>query len=233
MGEIKRREFVGGACATLATAAMLNPAEVLASTNDPVMQSFKRVTITGADGQPLKAASIAAGEYFVFNYPYVSSPAFLINSDGQIKPSGAWGGGVGAAKSVVAFAAICSHLLSYPKASLSALSYRHKKEGQYATKDRVITCCAHGSVYDVDAGGAKVSGPATAGLAAIVLEHDAATDALTATGVYGAPWIHKKFLTRMKKDLKKVYGRSGYKAEAEGSVQIKKLTDITSDISKC
>ena len=230
---MERRTFIGGSCASLAAATMFDPSSTLAESKSAVRTPFKRAHLVGLDGQPLKASSLEEGKNFVFYYPFVSSPAFLINTGMEIAPKGGWSGGTGHKKTIVAFAAICGHLLSHPKKKLSPISYRHKKEGNYAKKDRVITCCTHGSVYDVDQGGERISGPATVGLAAITMDHDVEQDTLTATGVYGAPWIHLKFLKRVKRELRKEFGRSDYKKEAEGPAQIRKLEDVSKLISNC
>ena len=140
---------------------------------------------------------------------------------------------MGSKKSIVAFVAICTHALSYPNQKLSAVSYRHKAGG-YASKDRMITCCSHGSVFDVDKGAARVKGPAKAGLMAVVLEHDPATDTLTASATIGMKKLHKKFLKRNKKKLKKIYGRAEYKQEVEGATApVMKLEDVSKIVSRC
>jgi len=233
MSKIQRRDFVGGACASLAAAAMIDPTAVLAGNNDAVLQPFNKVMLAGLDGKPLKAASLKDGESFVFSYPYVSSPAYIINTGVELKAAGKWGGGLGPKKSIVALAAICTHLLSHPTKDLATITYRHKKQGFFAKKDHVMTCCTHGSVFDLERAGTRIDGPARAALSLITLEHDAAADTLSATGVYGVPWLHKKFLKNFKKDLRKIYGRSGYKKLVEGTTAIKNLKDVSADVLKC
>ncbi len=229
-----RRSFITGACATIIGAACLDPSESFAGKNDAKLKEFEKAVITGADGKPLKAADLKEGESFIFNYPYASSPAFLINTGSEVGANGDWKGGVGEKKSIVAFVAICTHALSYPSKNLSSIAYRHKAEGKYAKKDHMITCCSHGSVFDVDAGGKRIDGPAPAGLTAILLEHDPATDTLTASATYGIPKLHKKFLKRNKKKLRKIYGRKEYKQKVAGkTAPMKKMEEISENIAKC
>ncbi|HVL57760.1 MAG TPA: (2Fe-2S)-binding protein, partial [Burkholderiaceae bacterium] len=96
----------------------------------------------------------------------------------------AWRGGVGAGRSVVAFSAICAHQLAYPTRDISFISYRDAA-GPVDRRARVIHCCAEHSQYDPADGGRVLGGPATQPLAAILLEHDPATDELTAIGTQG------------------------------------------------
>jgi hypothetical protein len=56
-----------------------------------------------------------------------------------------------------------------------------------ATSDaQVIHCCADHSVYDPASGARVLAGPAPQPLAAILLDHDPATDELAALGTVGA-----------------------------------------------
>ncbi len=56
---------------------------------------------------------------------------------------------------------------------------------------KVITCCSDRSVYDPSAGARVVAGPAPQPLATILLEHDAATDELVATGTFGGEMFER------------------------------------------
>jgi hypothetical protein len=57
----------------------------------------------------------------------------------------------------------------------------------------VIHCCSEHSEYDVAAGARVLGGPAPHPLAAIVLEHDAARDALHAVGTLGGELFEQFF----------------------------------------
>jgi len=155
---------------------------------------FERVKLVDTQGQPIKAGTLNHSDAYVFNYPYASTPCFLINLD---KPTSShkltggdgteyeWTGGVGVNKTIVAYTAICSHQLAYPNKEVSLITYNTKKS-EITDRTGVITCCAHNSVYDPAQGAKVLSGPSPGPLSAISLEHDTSTDELNATGVYGA-----------------------------------------------
>lgn len=158
------------------------------------LTSFARVKLMDAQDQPIKASALGDTDAYIFNYPYASTPSFLINlgkpaADGNklVTRDGneyAWRGGVGANKSIVAYTAICAHQLAYPTKDVSLITYNSNKS-EIAGRSGVITCCVHNSVYDPAQGAKVLSGPAAGPLSAVALEYDAATDELYATGVYG------------------------------------------------
>jgi Rieske Fe-S protein len=191
-----RRKFieicVAGAtpCAALAATTTL-PAP-------PTAKKYNRVKLVDAEGRTVTAKSLKAHHNYVFNYPYASTPCFLLNLDRAMPESvnnGSqydWPGGVGAAKSIVAYSAICAHKLAYPTPQISFISYR-AKPSKASARGQVISCCADKSVYDPFAGAKVMSGPAPQPLAAILLEHDAKTDALFAIGTYGGEKFNEFF----------------------------------------
>jgi Rieske Fe-S protein len=229
---MKRRDFVGGACATLIGTALVRPGEVFAN-EEAVAQSFNKVVIVGADGQPLKAATLKPGDCFLFFYPLVSTPAFLIDLGVAARASGNWTGGVGPNTSIVAFQAICTHAYSRPTRKLAPITYRHVKNGKKADRDRLITCCVHGSAFDAADAGKTLKGPATAALMAISLEYDAAADAISATGTYGPDWLHEKFLQLHKKALREEFGQSEYRSEVEGTARLWEIASYSTLLSNC
>jgi len=103
-----------------------------------------------------------------------------------------WRGGVGAQRSIVAYSAICAHKLSYPTRDISFISFRAEKTrgNRHAN---VIHCCSEHSQYDPAEGGRVLAGPAPQPLAAILLEHDAASDELTAVGTLGGEMFNEFF----------------------------------------
>ncbi|MFN0163562.1 MAG: (2Fe-2S)-binding protein [Burkholderiales bacterium] len=155
-------------------------------------RDYAPVKLLAADGGPLKAASLVANRNYLFFYPYQGTPCFLINMGRPIEPvdvageSGAyrWPGGAGHRRSLVAYSAICSHQLTYPTREISFISFRPGKSGANRHAD-VIHCCSEHSQYDPARGAKVLAGPAPRPLAAILLRHDPATDALTATGTLG------------------------------------------------
>jgi Rieske Fe-S protein len=187
---VKRREFLGS-CAALGGAAALSAMEEAWAQASP--KRYERARLVDARGRPLRARELAAETNFVFHYPYVSTPCFLLKLRRPVvAPSTlkredgaayAWSGGVGKERDVVAFSAICAHRLAYPTREVSFI--RYQKDRSSTSSGAVIHCCADHSVYDPAQGARVVSGPAPQPLAAVLLEHDAATDELAAVGTVG------------------------------------------------
>jgi Rieske Fe-S protein len=131
------------------------------------------------------------GEPYLFNYPFVASPVFLLALGREVrgtelvteaKQPYAAPAGVGPNRSIVAFSAICSHKLMYPTPALSFIGVR---SGQAGEPSVVIHCCGDNSRYDPAQGAQVISGPAPQPLAAVMLEWDAKTDQLYAVGTRG------------------------------------------------
>ena len=195
---VGRRRFIR-TCVSAAAAVTANSG-VLAH-QGVGMKPYEPVTLADADGQPLRSDQLAAGECHVFFYPYVTTPCFLVNlgkptnSDVTLKTergnSYRWQGGVGPERSIVAFSAICAHMMTYPAQAVSFINYRHnavrfvntnKKKSE---RSQVIYCCSERSVYDPANGAQVLGGPAPQPLAAIHLEFDTAAGGLQALGTYG------------------------------------------------
>ena len=182
---MQRREFVKF-CAASATAARV-PAVAAA---DATPKFYGRVKLIGSNGAPLKAAAVPVERNLIFHYPFAATPCFLLN---LARPALAarlvtadqrsyeWQGGLGPRRSIVAYSAICAHQLAYPTREISFISYRVEKSPRNR-HGNVIHCCAEHSQYDPAEGARVLAGPAPQPLAAILLEHDANTDELTAVG---------------------------------------------------
>jgi arsenite oxidase small subunit len=188
---MQRRQFIetcSGAllCSSLTDAAL--------AAGDAKPRHYQRVRLMDENGSPLRASQVPARRNLVFAYPYVATPAFLLNlsrppkagarlsdssGNGYVSP-----GGVGPARGIVAFAAICAHQLAYPAREISFISFRGEATGANKRAD-VIHCCAEHSQYDPAAGARVVAGPAPQPLTAILLEHDPKEDSLTAIGTLG------------------------------------------------
>ncbi len=170
-----------------------------------------RALLVDDKGQPLKASSLKEQTNYLFHYPFQATPVFLLDLGKAAaaravtaKEGGSyhWPGGVGARRSIVAYSAICSHQLVYPNRELSFISFR-KERTQRGAQAGLIHCCAEHSQYDPGAGAAVLSGPAPRPLAAVLLEHDPATDTLTAHGTLGSemfPAFFKKYQARLQLD---------------------------------
>ena len=189
---MQRRRFMGACSGALLCSSLAQADSSSRAGGDS--RPYERVRLTDAAGAPLRASQVPARRNLVFAYPYVSTPAFLLNLARQAAPvrgladsSGnryAWPGGVGPARTIVAFAAICAHQLAYPAREISFISYREHAGGANRRGD-VIHCCAEHSQYDPAAGARVLAGPAPQPLTAILLEFDPKDDSLTATGTLG------------------------------------------------
>ena len=195
---MERRDFLRYCAASAAATAAGGPA--LAADARP--QLYGKAKLVGADGAPLRAKAVPAGRNLIFHYPYASTPCFLLNLGRPAKASALlktaddrpyeWRGGVGAQRSIVAYSAICAHQLSYPTRDISFISFRAETSARNRHAN-VIHCCSEHSQYDPAEGGRVVAGPAPQPLAAILLEHDAATDELTAVGTLGGEMFNAFF----------------------------------------
>lgn len=196
---MERRDFIR-VCA--ASALGLGTQETFAAA-DAQPRRYARAQLTDETGQPLRAANLAAGENYVFHYPFAGTPCFLLNIG---KPTaqnvtlktenGAayqWPGGVGPQRAIVGYSAICSHQLTYPTRQISFISYRERSTASRISKPNMIHCCSEHSEYDPAAGARVMGGPAPQPLCAILLEHDPATDALFATGTLGGEMFNRFF----------------------------------------
>ena len=180
---MKRRGFVK-LCASAAAAIGANPG-VLAAPAAKI-KKYERVMLVGAGGTPIEAGTLMVGESYVFNYPYTTTPCFLLNlgeptaRDTPLTTEGGknyvWQGGCGPQRSIVAFCAICAHKMSHPARAVSFINYRHEtvsfqdEQEQTTERSQVIYCCSEKSVYDPADGARVLGGPAPQPLAAIALE---------------------------------------------------------------
>ena len=217
---MERRDFVR-VCAAGLTASSATLSATHAAVAGPVTpKRYTRAKLLGPNGAPLKAASIAVNKNYVFFYPFQGTPCFLLNLGKALKPapingSGGvydWPGGSGRAQSVVAYSAICSHQLAYPTKDISFISFRPGKSAVNKHAD-VIHCCSDHSQYDPAEGARVLAGPAPQPLAAILLQHDAASDELTAVGTLGGEVFNEFF---RKYDMKLSLDMGGRARQAAG-----------------
>jgi arsenite oxidase small subunit len=190
-----RRNFIQS-CSTSAVCVAANAAMPALAAN-AVPKPYSRVLLTDERGDPLKASKLAAQTNYVFHYPFEATPVFLLNLgkavtghslSTKVADSYAWPGGVGAAKSIVAFSAICAHHLVYPTKEVSFISFRKGAALNAKTPNAgndLIHCCADHSQYDPAQGAKVLSGPASQPLCAVLLEHNAKDDTLTAYATLG------------------------------------------------
>ena len=141
-----------------------------------------------------------------------------------------WRGGVGPARSIVAFSAICAHKLAYPTRDVSFIRYQRQPSTNSAA--HVIHCCAEHSVYDPAAGARVVSGPAPQPLAAILLDYDAAKDELAAVGTVGAEQFDA-FFRKYEFKLAMEYGEGKARRPVGVTTQVKELAQYCRQTIQC
>jgi Rieske Fe-S protein len=192
---MERRDFVK----FCAVSMLASPAALAA---DARPRLYSRAKLVDAKGAPLKASAVPANQNLIFHYPFAATPCFLLNLG---KPAAApvqlktadnaayeWKGGVGPARSVVAYSAICAHRMSYPTRDISFISFRAEKSARNRHA-AVIHCCSEHSQYDPAQGARVLAGPAPQPLAAILLEHDSNTDEIQAVGTLGGEMFNDFF----------------------------------------
>jgi Rieske Fe-S protein len=196
-----RRDFIEScskSAACLGAAAL--PSSIAWAANAKP-RDYAKAVLCNAQGDPIKASSLKANTNYVFHYPFEATPVFLLNLDKAALPKSlntknnetyAWPGGVGSNRSVVAFSAICAHQLVYPTPQVSFISFRKTKSAK-GVQDNMIHCCAEHSQYDPAQGAQVLSGPAPQPLCAVLLQHDAKTDSLTAYATLGGEMFDEFF----------------------------------------
>ncbi|NJR52386.1 MAG: (2Fe-2S)-binding protein [Leptolyngbyaceae cyanobacterium CSU_1_3] len=229
--------------ASLASLASLSTHALAA---DALPKNYGRVLLTDERGDPLKARSLKPQVNYIFHYPFEATPVFLLDL-GKAVPAlkkdtlrteagdaYAWPGGVGKARSLVAFSAICAHQLVYPTQQLSFISFRKGKPVQAKTPDAgadLIHCCADHSQYDPAQGAKVMSGPAKQPLCAVLLDHNAKDDTLTAYATLGGE-LFDAFFKKYEAKLSIEVGSKARQAVAQRSV-VKELERYCKNPVKC
>lgn len=244
---MNRRDFNRICSSMVASAATIGSMPVARAATDRT--EYTKSRLFDENKQPLSPESLVAGEPYLFFYPFITTPCFLIDLGQQTKAatndlsdkdgnSYLWQGGVGPNKSLVAYSAICTHKMSHPAREISFINYRHDKtayfslEGKSEERSQVISCCSERSVYDPRDGARVLAGPASQPLAAIEIEYDQSTGELHAIGSYGGD-MYKNF-----------FDKFGFRASIEHRVNdpqklagdttvVRKVTDYSGQIIKC
>lgn len=238
---MERRDFIGFCASSCAASGLGFSTEALAST-DARPRSYARTLLTDSSGRPLLAKHLAVGENYVFHYPFEATPCFLLNLG---KPTtqnialktrdGAayqWPGGVGPQRAIVAYSAICSHQLTYPTRQISFISYRERSTAPQGGRANMIHCCSEHSEYDPAAGARVMAGPAPQPLSAILLEHDAATDQLHATGTLGGEMFNS-FFSKFEMRLALEHGGGRAQQRVSGRSVVSPLSQFCKQQVKC
>ena len=243
---MKRRGFVK-LCASAVASISTSP-ELLARDNQQHHPYAKVALVDPIGHQPVSAKSLEAGITYLFHYPFISTPCFLIDlgqpvttsSDLETRDGGRyrWQGGAGPNRSVVAFSAICAHKMSHPAPSVSFINYRHgdvrfrNSEDQIEERSGVIYCCSESSVYDPAQGGRVLGGPAPQPLASIELEYDAACDTYYALATVGGE-MFEQYFGSFHDRLVLQYGRTDINQALTDTSDLMRLEDYTRNQISC
>ncbi len=243
---MKRRGFVK-LCAA-AVAGISASAELMANNLEQHRKYGRVALIDPVSGEPMRAAALDVGETYVFHYPYISTPCFLIDLGRSVRSKShlktedgkayRWQGGSGPQHSVVAFSAICAHKMTHPAPSVSFINYRHgetrfrNSQDEIEQRSGVIYCCSEKSVYDPAHGGRVLGGPAPQPLAAIELDYDSDRDMFFATATIGGE-MFDKFFRNFQDRLVLQYGRMDIDSRLEGSTELVRLSDYSANTVSC
>jgi Rieske Fe-S protein len=233
---VERRKFLGTCVALSGTAGIT----ALPAWATAAPRLYDRARLVDVHGAPLKARAVVAEVNYVFHYPFVGTPCFLLNLGRPVAAAtalrrddgttNAWGGGVGPARAIVAFSAICAHKLAYPTRDVSFIRYQPQRSATSAAQ--VIHCCADHSIYDPASGARVLAGPAPQPLAAILLEHDAAKDELTALGTVGAEQFDA-FFAKYEFKLALDHGQGRARRPVGASAVVRELTQFCKQTIEC
>ncbi len=236
---MERRSFLR-ICGGLATLGGLRAR--LAAAGRLTAHTHKAALLVDRQGSPIRSGELEVGVNYLFHYPFRGVPCFLLNL-GEPTPQEvtleteegttyAWSGGAGPRGQVVAFSAICSHQYSHPEPKASVINYHHKPAGKHSEQGQVITCCAHGSVYDPARGAVVLSGPSPNPLPAITLEHDPADDSLRATGTLGVERFDK-FFDLFRAELREEHGPGRAEELVGDRTVVQPMADYTGFMVPC
>lgn len=243
---MKRRGFVK-LCAGAVAGISARP-EVLAGENQQYHRYQRVALVEPGSGEAVNVDALEVGETYLFHYPYVSTPCFLIDLGRPVEANGhletrdgnryRWQGGAGPGRSIVAFSAICAHKMSHPAPSVSFINYRHEavrfRNSSDAVEQRsgVIYCCSERSVYDAGNGGRVLGGPAPQPLAAIELEYDADGGRIYATGTLGGEMFDRYFVSFHDRLVLQL-GRTDIDRAMSDSAELMRLSDYTQNQVSC
>lgn len=230
---MERREFLQACSVAACAGSFALPAEGVTA------KRYAAARLVDSAGQPIKAASLVGDRAYIFHYPFVATPCFLLDLGKAVAPqtvkttdgpSYAWSGGVGVNRSIVAYSAICSHRLTYPTREITFIGYR-RVATPHSAHANVIHCCSEHSQYDPAAGARVLEGPAPRPLAAVLLEHDPKTDGLTAIGTLG-PEMFGEFFAKY--EFKLTLEHAGRARAASGAtVALAELTSYCRQQVRC
>lgn len=211
-------------------------------------ETHPRSRLVDEHQRPFRVADMTAAKAYLFHYPFRTTPCFLIDlgepvdgADGLRTEAGEsyrWPGGTGPDRSVVAFSAICAHKMTHPAKSVSFINYRPGTVTYVDTNDNsaegrhLIYCCSERSVYDVRDGARVLGGPARQPLAAIALDYDPDTDALSATGTFGGE-MFDRFFAEFTSRLQLAYGTTDVAEHVGADTVVRSMDEFTGNQVLC
>lgn len=229
-----RRSFIETCTAGVSLAAVLP-----AIAADARPKAYAPALLVTERGDPLRAARLQPQTNYVFHYPFEATPVFLLDLGQPAMPqvlrtqgrdTYSWPGGVGSGRSIVAFSAICAHQLVYPTREVSFISFRKTRSAK-GVQDNLIHCCAEHSQYDPARGAQVLSGPAPQPLCAVLLQHDAKADTLTAYATLGGE-LFDAFFRKYEMKLSLDVG-SKAKNAVSGQAVVRELSTFCRNAIQC
>ncbi|TVS11927.1 MAG: hypothetical protein EA419_06620 [Wenzhouxiangella sp.] len=235
-----RRNFVK-ACA--ATAILVHHNPLLLAGNSAQSQLHEPVRLVNRDGEPIRPGDLEPHENYVFRYPFEAIPCFLLNLNRPTETNvslktanGAeyvWRGGVGPERSIVSYAAICTHRLTHPTRQVNFISYREDRSADAQARENLITCCMEHSRYDPARGAQVKSGPAPSPLTGILLDYDEQADEIRAVGITDDDLIDR-FFAQFEMQLEMNYGGlDKARAPVTGTATVVPLSEYTDNDMSC
>ncbi|MGC9352111.1 Rieske 2Fe-2S domain-containing protein [Sulfurovum mangrovi] len=217
---MQRRSFLkitGASAMAVVIAPSLITQRLYAEDGLSLYESYEKVQLKDAEGNPLKASALTVEENYVFNFPHIATPCILVdlgrpaNTNVKLKADDGteyiFKGGLGKNNSIVAYSAICPHQMTHPTPDDSFFQYLERKGKTLALPKAeeagVFVCSSHLSAFDPVNGGKAIAGPATEGLTQIVLEIDD-NDEIWAVGALGPNRFHD-YMDAFKPEFKKYY----------------------------
>ncbi len=243
---MKRRGFVK--LCTSSVAAVAASPKVFANGNT-TYRSYNQVQLVDEiTGSPIRAKDIAPGEAYLFHYPFVTTPCFLIDLTEPVRQDISlqtkdgdeyrWTGGCGPKRSIVSFAAICSHRMTHPAKSVSFINYRQESvqfrnsTDEIEERSQIIYCCSEKSVFDPANGCQVLGGPAPQPLTTIDVVYEPDSDSFFAIGTLGGE-MYRQYFDKFRDRLTLEHGRFDIDKPVEEVTGLVKVSDYSDNLIRC
>ncbi len=231
------RRDVLQAAACIGAACLGGPLALAQGPAPAARREHGRTLLVDPSGRPFRSARLPAGEPHIFNYPFETTPVFLIALPRPAAPVALSSAqqqryqslpGSGAQRNIVAYSAICAHKLMYPTPEISFINLRKGLAGEPA---HVVHCCGDNSRYDPTQGGKVISGPAPQPLAMIALEWTAESDELHAVGTLGAE-MFQAFFDKYEPRLTLAHGPNA-KSRSAATAVVRSASNYSRQLQGC